>query len=67
MFVLTHNGIVDCICGTLEGFAKDLVSKICPMLDYSIEAHFNCKRITVTKYDTVDAIIEKWQKAPYDK
>ena len=66
MFVLTHNGIVDCTSGTLEGFAEDLVEKICPMLDYSVEARFNTKRIEVTKYDTVDTIIEKWRVAPYN-
>lgn len=66
MFVLTHNGVVDCICGSLYGFAQDLAAKICPMLDYSIEARFNCKRIVVTKYDTVDSIIAKWNSAPYE-
>lgn len=67
MFVLTHNGIIDCTGGTLGGFAKDLVEKICPILDYSIEAHFNYKKITVTKYDTVESIVSKWMVAPYNK
>lgn len=66
MFVLTHNGTVDCTCGRLYDFAQDLVEKICPMLEHSIEATFNCKRIVVTKYDTVDSIIAKWNSAPYE-
>lgn len=67
MFVLMSNGLVDCTGGTLVGFAEDLVNKICPMLYTSINACFNNKRITVTKYDTVDTIIDKWNTAPYEK
>ena len=60
-FYLYEGGIIRCKCGDVVSFAEDLVEFIIPMLNYSIEAGFNGKVITVTKYDTVKTICEKFR------
>ena len=63
MIALKINGVVECCCGTIYTFAEELVEKVLPILDYAIEVTFNDLCFTVTKYDTVLSIIEKWRKA----
>lgn len=60
MIILKDNGVVECGCGTIYGFAKEIVEKICPILDSSITVCFNDRRFTVYKYDTVEDIVKKW-------
>ena len=59
-FYLYEGGSVRCRCGNVVNFAEDLVEFIIPILDYSIEAWFNGRIITVTKYDTVETICDKF-------
>ena len=62
MIILNKNGLVECCCGTINTFAKELVEKICPILDFSITVCFNDRYFTVYKYDTVEDIVKKWSK-----
>lgn len=64
---LRNNGIVECGCGSLQGFAEDLYNYICPLLYGTIKAKFNGKVIMVDKYDDVYVIIEKWKNAQYEE
>lgn len=61
MIYLNENGLIRCGCGTIVTFAQELVEKVFPILDYSIEVCFNDKYFTVNKDDTVESIIKKWQ------
>ena len=60
MITLNKNGLVECYCGTISTFAKEIVEKICPILDSSITVCFNDRYFTVYKYDTVEDIVKKW-------
>lgn len=62
MIILNNNGLIECGCGTIWCFAEELVEKICPILNSTINVSFNDITFTVDKYDTVEKIVEKWRK-----
>lgn len=61
-FKLSGNGIVHCWCGALRDFVEDINEFIIPILDDSIVADFNERRITITCYDNADTIYKKFLK-----
>lgn len=61
-FKLSGNGIVHYWCGTLRDFVEDINEFIIPILDDSIVADFNERRITITCYDNADTIYKKFLK-----
>lgn len=63
MIALKRNGLVECYCGTIYTFAEELVEKVLPILDYTIEVKFNDACFIITKDDTVLSIIDKWKEA----
>lgn len=58
---LCNNGEIRCTCGSVSDFAEDIKEFIIPILYYDIIAIFNERRITVTKYDNVEGILNKFR------
>ena len=61
-----HQGIWRCSCGTIRDFAETIVNHICPFIDSIITCIFNDKMFTVTKTDTVELIISRWNDVSYN-
>lgn len=57
---LLNDGSIRCYTGTLRWFAEDINDFIIPILGDRIIAEFNCRKITVYKYDNVDSIIDRF-------
>lgn len=61
-----HQGIWRCNCGTICDFAETIVEHISPFIDSIVTCIFNDKLFTVTKTDTVENIINRWNAASYN-
>ena len=59
---LLRNGVVCCTCGTLWDFAEDINDFILPLLDSTITASFNDRKITISIDDTSETIRKKFCK-----
>lgn len=64
-FKIYYDGVIRCWCGCVTDFAKDISEFVIPMLDYEINAEFNGKKRTITKYDNVDRICEKFMEGKF--
>lgn len=59
-FKLSGKGTVHCWCGSVRNFAEDINEFIIPILEDSIIAEFNDRKITVTCYDNANTIYQKF-------
>ena len=65
-FRLSGKGIVHCWCGAIGDFVEDINEFVIPILEDSIIAEFNDRKITVTCYDNADTIYQKFLRGRYD-
>lgn len=59
---ISGSGFVRCWCGTIGDFIEDLSEFIVPLLEDDIVAKFNDRKITVSPYDNVTTLTDKFKK-----
>ena len=63
LFRLSGSGLVHCYSGALRDFVRDINDFILPILEDSITAEFNYKRVTVNAHDDPESIYNQFIQA----